>query len=209
MVVPMPEIKRPLVSALVAGVAMSLGACTNEPAPIVTATPTPTVESPAPSPTPSVTPDGELTREQLLEILPPEAHGDDVDAAVAVARFFLGLRSQMLTDSTASVSAWLSLSTENCAFCSSTLDTVTTRRAEGQKTSGGEIVFDERPFFSDYGDSVTEAYVREMAVEREWATADASGATLNEGGPTPVQFDVRLALVDGIWRVDGVAVTAQ
>lgn len=167
---------------------------------------------PAPSPvasvvvseSPSVTPSpSELSAEEkLLAQIPDAAKGDDLLAAVEMAKFFLVLHPGLYQGEDPALFEFLSL--PECEFCTSSVAAAERELSEGRVQSGGDFIFaDKLPesvIDMDSGSALIGIWVTEEAYE----VSDSAGATVAERGAKLLKFSLELEFAEGLWRVAGV-----
>ncbi len=161
---------------------------------------TPVVTSATPSPTPTVT-----FEERMLAQIPEEAKGDDLLAAVEMAKFFILLHPGLYQGGDRELFEWLSL--PECEFCSSSLAVTEERLAEGIVQVGGDFTIPEqveRSVIDPDTDNTTTALVGFHLAYSAYVYQDANGeVTLSaEGGS--LNTAIALRQVDGLWRIYGV-----
>src|SRR5690606_23979138 len=188
------------VSGFVVGVGvLSGGTAPAEPVPSVTPVETTSSPSPSPSPTPTLT-----EEERLLAMIPDAAKGDDLLAAVEMAKFFITLHPGLYQGEDPALFQFLSL--PECVFCSSSVEVTQERLADGIVQVGGEsygpdqVVTSVLDFSS--GDEAT-ALVRFRMIEEPHRTIDASGAEIRSSAGGDYDVGIALRLKDGLWRIHG------
>lgn len=185
------------VAVLVGGATAVLSSCTGDPGPIVTETPSPTVAvvTPSPSPTPSATPE-----EELLEMIPENARGEDFGSAVNFSRFFLQLYPSLFArDGDTDLFAWLS--GEDCGFCANALDNVAETRAANAYSVGGEIEFSQ-VLASGGLQNDGFWYVADRFKAQPTETFGPGGELLDSAPSYAGEARLRLEYLGDHWRVD-------
>jgi len=159
--------------------------------PVVTAS-----VAPVPSVTPTVS-----EEERLLAMIPEEAKGDDLLAAVAMAKFFVTLFPELFTDQR-EPDLFRFLSFDTCEFCSSALDTSQARLDEGLHMTSGAMTPAEGVDQMVLTD--TAAFAQFKVHKDAGAYVDQDGAVVQEHDAQDYLFTVQLSRSDGLWRIDGV-----
>ncbi|WP_291382231.1 DUF6318 family protein [Demequina sp.] len=187
------------VVALVGGATASLSACSGDPGPIVTETPsaTRTVETtPSPSPTPSVT-----SEEELLAQIPEDARAENFVSASNFAKFFVSLYPQMMK--TLDGELFQLVSSPECDFCLSALDTRQRLEDSAESRTGGEPSFPNEPASGGQEPDGTYTIVLEMQTAPS-TTIDSAGAVVGTGEGGSGTVGISLAFAEGHWVVLGV-----
>jgi len=192
------------VSGFVVGAGV-LSGCTAPAEPVPSVTPVVTTSSPSPSPSPTPT----LTEEErLLAMIPDAAKGDDLLAAVEMAKFFITLHPGLYQGEDPALFQFLSL--PECVFCSSSVEVTQERLADGIVQVGGEFTIPEQVVESVLDldtDNTTTALVGFTVQEEAWEFVDASGAVIKSKGGSDGRAAVALRMVNGLWRIYGVSLT--
>lgn len=192
------------VSGFVVGAGV-LSGCTAPAEPVPSVTPVVTTSSPSPSPTPTLT-----EEERLLAMVPDAAKGDDLLAAVEMAKFFITLHPGLYQGEDPALFQFLSL--PECMFCSSSVEVTQQRLAEAIVRVGGEFTIPEQVPISVLEfeeDGSATALVLFTVIEAPYEFVDGSGAvTLSDpGGLFEAAFALRQS--DGLWRISGVETQSQ
>mgnify|MGYP005812666115 CR=1 FL=1 len=191
-----------IVSLLVVGV-LALAGCTSPAEPTPSPSVTPVVTSATPSPTPTVT-----FEERMLAQIPEEAKGDDLLAAVEMAKFFIQLHPGLYQGGDREMFEWLSL--PECEFCSSSLEVTEERLAEGIVQVGGDFTIPEQvegSVIDPETDNTTTALIRFRVEEASFVYHDSAGTVTHEDEGGTYEFSFALRYVNGLWRVLGVGYT--
>lgn len=200
--------------AVTAGL-MALAGCTDDPEPIVTTTPTSSAsvpESPSPSatasssatPSPSAT---ALTDEEVLALVPEDARDESLAGAANFSYYFLELYPQMFVANPGiAISTFDALSSPDCDFCSSSIDSALRTADMGAHSTGGSLTFDRAAVpkggVQDDGD-----WVIEFPLSAEPSTTvNSEGAQIASSDGGTGTATIGLAYVDGAWQVLGVRV---
>ena len=185
------------VALAVVGAVAVLGGCTSASEPVVSpSVSVSAVVTLSPSPTLS-------HEEQMLALIPEEAKGDDLFAAEAMAKFFRGLVPGLYRAEHASVWAFLSL--PSCEFCASGMEISRAYVESGRTFDGGEFVIPELVLGSMLDIETGLAYVPIAVTETASVTYGPDGTELSRQDARRADFTLELALVGGLWRVNGVS----
>lgn len=190
---------------LVAVVGMALAGCTGDPEPIVTQTPTPTlpVESPSPTVSAAPGPDGELTDEELLALMPPEAAQDDLDGAIATAEFFLEQYAAMMVSGDTAV--WDALSDGECAFCLRHMDYAASILADGSKIEGSRLEVLGPAAEASFTDDMSRLLIVWNVRAHREQIIDVQGQVLDERPAERLEFSMVLEHREPIWVIVQIA----
>jgi hypothetical protein len=188
------------VVSVVVGFAVGVGVLAGCTAPAVEPSPSPSVSV---TPSPSVSPTPTLTaEEQLLAQIPEGAKGDDLLAAVEMAKFFVTLHPGLYQGKDPALFEFLSL--PECDFCSSSLEVTRERLAEGTVQVGGDFTVPEQvveSVFDTETDNTTTALVGFKVTEAPWDFVDSTGTVTKSKGEGSFEAAVALRHIDGLWRV--------
>ena len=138
----------------------------------------------------------------MLAQIPEEAKGDDLLAAVEMAKFFILLHPGLYQGGDRELFEWLSL--PECEYCSSSLAVTEERLAEGIVQVGGDFTIPEqveRSVIDPDTDNTTTALTGFKVNEAPYEFVDTEGQiTFSDPGG---EFSAALALrhIDGLWRV--------
>jgi len=161
--------------------------------PVVTAS-----VAPVPSVTPTVS-----EEERLLAMIPEEAKGDDLLAAVAMAKFFVTLiPSIFVQDRDTAMFDYLFVDT--CEFCSSVRGTSDDLVNSGGYQVGGVMTPAESTTAMVLTEDGQTAYASFLVSESPVVQYDGEGQRINETDTRGHEFYVKLVLGSGGWRVAGV-----
>jgi len=178
-------------------VAAVVSGCTGpaaEPSP--SSTPSVT-ESATPSPTPTLT-----EEERLLAMIPDAAKGDDLPAAVEMAKFFITLHPGLFMGEDPALFEFLSL--PECVFCSSSVSSARNQLARGEMQVGGDLTVADGVAESVLDLETDTALVGFDVTEAAYQVRDSEGALISEREAKGLKFALALELVNGVWRVAGV-----
>lgn len=193
--------------ALVAAVLVA-GGCAGDPDPIVTETPTATPalsESPTPSPTPSPSATA-LTDEEVIALLPPDAHIGDIWGAQAFTRFFL-LESQEMVRAQDS-RLFEAISDPDCDFCNRRVDSLDTYVNGGTALEGGVLtILDSEPLVECTAD--WECHIEVEVDISEAEVVDDSGQTVESLPPERLHVAVEIVFNGTRWMAAGVGAEAR
>jgi hypothetical protein len=149
-----------------------------------------------------------LTEEEVfLAQIPEAAKGDDLLAAVEMAKFFITLHPGLYQGEDPALFAWLSL--PECMFCSSSLATTAERVARGEIQIGGNGSIPDQVEDSVLDmetDDTTTAFVGFELVEAPHTTIDREGTEIRSSDGGTYRVSVALRQSEGLWRVYGVSV---
>lgn len=186
--------------------ALGVSGCGGDPEPIVTETPSPSASAtvdPSPSATPSPSGNGELTDEELVELLPEEALLDDIRGAEATALFFLEQYAKMYQ--TGDTYLWEELSGDDCVFCASALEGSTTLHADGMSVRGGDVVPRDDSVSSQMNDEGV-VYVTLDGTSEDGFTIYEDGSEELTAPGRSVEVLMELHHIDGDWLIDEVQI---
>src|SRR5690554_6640003 len=186
------------VSGFVVGAGV-LSGCTAPAEPVPSVTPVVTTSSPSPSPSPTPT----LTEEErLLAMIPDAAKGDDLPAAVEMAKFFITLHPGLFMGEDPALFEFLSL--PECVFCSSSVSSARNQLARGEMQVGGDLTVADGVAESVLDLETDTALVGFDVTEAAYQVRDSEGALISEREAKSLKFALALELVNGVWRVAGV-----
>ncbi len=185
-------------------VAVALAACTGGSTPILTGIPSATA-----SPSPSASPDpstslAPLTDAELLALLPPDAAYPDVRGAIETAIFFVA--QFPIVYETGDLQVWDALSMPECIFCQSVRGNVRAETAVGDHEIGGKMTVDRDSIVANYYDVDGYWYVTFHYSQNPSFTQHADGKTEPSGDGGTGSTSLRMAPIDGIWKVCDVGV---
>jgi hypothetical protein len=193
------------VVSVVVGFAVGVAVLAGCTAPAVEPSPSPSVSV---TPSPSVSPTPTLTaEEQLLAQIPEGAKGDDLLAAVEMAKFFLLLQPDLYRGGDPAL--WEFLSLPDCTFCSSTVTSTAQRVRDEHLQVGGEYAVPEQVVGSVLDtktDDTTTALIQFDFTEAAYQIVAEDGTVIKTGGPGTHRATLALRLEDGLWRVFAAAV---
>jgi len=140
-------------------------------------------------------------------MIPDAAKGDDLPAAVEMAKFFITLHPGLYQGEDPALFEFLSL--PECMFCSSSVEVTQERLADGIVQVGGEFTIPEQvegAVLDEVTDNTTTALVLLKVDEAPYEIRDNAGGVIrsHDGGPFNAAFALRH--VDGLWRVYGVEI---
>jgi len=138
-------------------------------------------------------------------MIPDAAKGDDLPAAVEMAKFFITLHPGLYQGEDPALFEFLSL--PECVFCSSSVEVTQERLADGIVQVGGEFTIPEQvegAVLDEVTDNTTTALVLLKVDEAPYTFVDGSGnVTVDDpGGHFSAAFALRFH--DGLWRIYGV-----
>ena len=191
------------VVGVVGVVVVSAGVLAGCTAPAVEPSPSPSVSvspSASASPTPTLS-----AEERLLAQIPEEAKGDDLLAAVEMAKFFLNLQPGLFKGDDPALVRFLSM--DECSFCEAEIARAQEVMATRGIQVGGDYTFSTSPpdsVLDTETDNTTTALVGFNFIEGPIDFVDEDGTVL-ESLPRGGEWRAALALrfVDGLWRVYG------
>ena len=140
----------------------------------------------------------------MLAQIPEEAKGDDLLAAVEMAKFFIQLHPGLYQGGDRELFEWLSL--PECEFCSSSLEVTEERLAEGIVQVGGDFTIPEQvegAVIDPDTDNTTTALVRFELSYSAYKYEDADGEVTVEEPAGELTATFALRHIDGVWRVYG------
>ena len=173
-----------------------LGGCSGGSEPVTTPTVSPSASS-TPTPAPSPTPDAPTPPEQPARLATPSA-----DSAAAVAGYFITLYPY--ARATGDLAAWRTLTGEECTFCASVIDEVTTLTSQGIASRGGAITVESAAGTEVIaGESYSAKLVFSEAPTEKWQGSEL--VSTGSGG----RYDALVALrwTGGAWQVRAVDLT--
>ena len=153
------------------------------------------------APVPSVTPTVS-EEERLLAMIPEEAKGDDLLAAVAMAKFFILLHPGLFKGDDPDLFAFLCL--PQSTFCATSLASASEGAARGESQHGGDFTvtgYNERSVLDTWTDETITALVGFTVSQSEYEVVDEAGAVVRDGGPSEFDIAVALRLDEGVWKV--------
>ncbi len=156
----------------------------------------------SPSPTPTLT-----EEERLLAMIPDAAKGDDLLAAVEMAKFYLLLQPDLYRGGDSAL--WEFLALPECLFCSSTVTSTQRRVQDGHLQVGGEYSIPEQVVGSvldDVTDNTTTALVQFTFVEAPYQIVARDGTVIKAGDEGTYLVTIALRHVGGLWRVYAAAI---
>ncbi|MFV0632672.1 hypothetical protein [Demequina sp.] len=189
-------------------VCLVVAGCGGDPEPVVTPSPSVTpyevaaTVSPSPSPTPSPSATA-LTEAEILAAIPEHARYEDFPSSVQFARYFLESYSALFAPPY-DARQFSALSTPDCQFCSSALESSEAVRSQGRTTTGGLLTWGDA--WRAQGGLASDGYwyVVDSFDETDTEAFAGGGESLGivEGGSGTVT--VKLSFADGKWSVHGV-----
>ena len=140
----------------------------------------------------------------MLAQIPEEAKGDDLLAAVEMAKFYLLLQPDLYRGGDNSL--WQFLALPECEFCSSTVTSTEKRVAAGHLQVGGEYAVPEQveaAVLDLETDDTTTALVGFSFTEAAYQIVATDGSVIKSGDAGTYRAAFALRHVDGVWRVYG------
>lgn len=160
----------------------------------------------APEATPAISPAPTMTTEdQLIAMIPEAAKGDDLPAAIEMAKFFITLHPGLYQGEDPALFQFLSL--PECTFCNSSVEVTQERVSTGLVQVGGEFTIPdqiEQAVLDTKTDNTVTALVGFTLYEEAWQFVDGSGGVVKSGSGSDGWTAVALRFVDGMWRIYGV-----
>ena len=195
------------VGAAALAVAVMVSACNGDPEPVVTPSPTPSEtvsESPPPSPTPTPSATA-LTEEEILAAIPEAARSEDFLGAVYFSQFFIELYPAMFTEQP-ETALFAALSSPECVFCTSSLESAQASAEAGAISQGGEFTWTDDPLGAPRGGLEQDGF---WYIEQPFSVAETTNykSDGSQGPSAPAAsglVTLKLAPVNGVWTVYGV-----
>jgi len=140
-------------------------------------------------------------------MIPDAAKGDDLLAAVEMAKFYLLLQPDLYRGGDSAL--WEFLALPECLFCSSTVTSTQRRVKDGHLQVGGEYSIPEQVVGSvldDVTDNTTTALVQFTFVEAPYQIVARDGTVIKAEDEGTYLVTIALRHVGGLWRVYAAAI---
>lgn len=186
---------------LIPSILLSVG-CSSEVVDGSSNTETTRTDPSTPAPTDSLTPaaTNPATRSGLeAPTAPPEAEGQDFEAALFAASHFFEMYNYLLQSGDAP--AFEDLTTGNCEFCLDTISSVRSVHGEGGWWVGGLLTFEE-PWTHEEGVSAKMVNVLAEVQEQGFEAFASDGESLGSGKPRDMLVELEMVWHDGRWLVN-------
>jgi len=187
------------VAVLLGGSTVFLSACSDGSEPVVSSTPAPVEVSDSPTPSASPTPTA-LSDEELLELIPEDARGEDFFGASAFGRFMLAEYQRMFVSYDTRL--WEAVSSPDCEFCVSSVSDVREIASTGGARVGGAMTLDPASGIAKGGlrdDGFF--YVGYHFAITQWTDTDGDGVVIGTGDAASGETALKMKFVDGHWVV--------